>query len=199
MADKYANYGALRKGEVEGRDFQIFTRIMQSSTAVIAPHGGKIERGTSELAKAIAGEVYQVYCFEGLKGANNRDLHITSTNFDEPEALKLVSGCDHVLAIHGCAAGERTIYLGGRDALLRDAIGENLVAGGFRAGIHDNPDLQGISIANICNRGRRSRGVQLEISADLRDEIRNADGAEMLMRLAACIRAGIEAVQRNAA
>ena len=81
----------------------IYTRQADATVAIIAPHGGKIERGTSELARAIGGTDYRIYCFEGTKPNNNRDLHITSTNFDEPEGVKLVSACDRVVALHGCA------------------------------------------------------------------------------------------------
>jgi phage replication-related protein YjqB (UPF0714/DUF867 family) len=56
--------------------------------AVIAPHGGGIEPGTSELATAIAGDDFSLYLFEGLKSAGNGELHITSTNFDEPISAK---------------------------------------------------------------------------------------------------------------
>jgi phage replication-related protein YjqB (UPF0714/DUF867 family) len=191
MADKYRNYEELRAHETLGVDFRIYARPADSGVAIIAPHGGKIERGTSELARAIGGTDYGVYCFEGMKATNNTHLHITSTNFDEPEGLKLVSVSDYVVALHGCADGEGTIYLGGRDTALRDAIRVNLNAAGFMTGIHDDPNLQGTSPRNICNRGRRRRGVQLEISRGLRSAIRNPAGAQRLSLLVKCVRAAI--------
>jgi phage replication-related protein YjqB (UPF0714/DUF867 family) len=191
MADKYRNYEELHAHETLGVDFRIYARKADSVVAIIAPHGGKIERGTSELARAIGGTDYRIYCFERTKATNNSHLHITSTNFDEPEGLKLVSASDHVVALHGCADGEEMIYLGGRDTALRDAIRVNLNAAGFMTGIHADPNLQGTSLRNICNRGRRRRGVQLEIGPGLRDAIRNPAGVQTLNRLAECVRAAI--------
>jgi phage replication-related protein YjqB (UPF0714/DUF867 family) len=191
LADKYRNYEDLRAHETLGVDFSIYMRQVDALVAIIAPHGGKIERGTSELARAIGGTGFRIYCFEGTKPNNNRHLHITSTNFDEPEGLKLVSACDHVVALHGCEDGEETIYLGGRDTALRDAIRDNLNAAGFTTGVHPDADLQGTSLQNICNRGRRRQGVQLEIGPDLRDAIRVPAGAGTLSQLAECVRAAI--------
>lgn len=191
MADKYRNYEDLRAHETLGVDFNLYTRQADAAVAIIAPHGGKIERGTSELAKAISGADYRIYCFEGRKAKNNTHLHITSTNFDEPEGLKLVSACDYVVALHGCADGEETIYLGGRDTDLRDAIRANLNAAGFTTGIHPDPNLQGKSRQNICNRGRRRRGVQLEIGPGLRDAILVPAEAQRLNQLAECVRAAV--------
>ncbi|WP_376782030.1 poly-gamma-glutamate hydrolase family protein [Agrobacterium cavarae] len=61
-----------------------------SSVCVIAPHGGKVERGTSELALAVAGTRLSYYLFEDLKPKGNRDLHVTSSSFNEPQALAVV-------------------------------------------------------------------------------------------------------------
>jgi phage replication-related protein YjqB (UPF0714/DUF867 family) len=193
VPDRYANFAALCAAEVRGEDFRIYTAAAEAAVAIIAPHGGKIERGTSEIAKAAAGDTYRVYSFEGTKAANNRHLHITSTNFDEPEGVKLVAECDQVVAIHGCEGGERTIFLGGRDTALKDAVRAELERAGIATGVHPNADLQGLSRRNICNRGRSGRGVQLEISPDLRDIVR-ADtdaGRATLASLAGCIRRAI--------
>jgi phage replication-related protein YjqB (UPF0714/DUF867 family) len=192
MADKYRNFQELRTQEPDDA-YRIIVRDNNCPTAIIAPHGGKIEPGTSQIAIAIAGDALSLYCFEGCKAANNSNLHITSTNFDEPRAIQIVSNCDYVLAIHGCAGDEGTIYLGGRDKILRDAIGEVLRSAGFNIGVHTNPALQGISPHNICNRGRRNCGVQLEVSRNLRDELRASAGASRIEELGASIRGAISA------
>ena len=54
--DKYSTYAKLRENEREGIDFTICIADRPASVAVIAPHGGKIEVGTSEIATAIAGD-----------------------------------------------------------------------------------------------------------------------------------------------
>ena len=68
---------------------------------MIAPHGGKIEPGSSEIAAAIAGESHSLYSFDGLRRRPHRDLHITSTNFDEPRCENLIATHDIVVSMHG--------------------------------------------------------------------------------------------------
>jgi len=184
---EYPNFAALKQAEREGVDFDIVCRHKPSPVAVIAPHGGEIEPGTSEIAAAIAGDEFNFYCFEGRKPKGNTALHITSSNFDEPRCLDLISSCDRVVAVHGCRKGKLTAFMGGRDAELRDSIRDRLEASGFRAAFASNADLQGVSPRNICNKGRRRCGAQLEVSRDLRDELRR-DG-EKFAAFAAAIRA----------
>ena len=118
-----------------------------------------------------------------------QQAHITSGNFDEPRCLALIAPSDYVVAVHGCDDKEGTAYLGGLDVELRDAIGDRLTAAKFRAGPNPKPFLDGVSPDNICNKGRRRRGVQLELSRDLRDELK--DNAVALTRFAAAVRAAL--------
>ena len=54
--------------------------------AVVAPHGGGIERATSAIARAIAGGDHNLYLFEGrLPSLNYERLHLTSHRYDEPQ------------------------------------------------------------------------------------------------------------------
>jgi phage replication-related protein YjqB (UPF0714/DUF867 family) len=136
--------------------------------AIIAPHGGKIESGTSQIATAIAGELYGLYCFEGLKPRGNRTLHIPSTNFNEPKCMELISTCDIVVSVHGLKGKHEAIDVGGLDNELRDAICRNLNNAGFEAKIVTSGSHAGVSQRNICNLGRLRAGVQLEITKGLR-------------------------------
>lgn len=78
--DKYSSFSELSAYERRGVDYEISVRPqLASSVAVIAPHGGGIERRTAGIAQRI------FYCFRGLKHRENRDLHITSHKFDEPK------------------------------------------------------------------------------------------------------------------
>jgi phage replication-related protein YjqB (UPF0714/DUF867 family) len=187
--DKYRNFTILRRSEPTTA-FRIYCRLRPSNVALIAPHGGRIERGTSAIAAAIAASDYCFYSFEGRKPARNRDLHITSTHFDEPHCLRLISRCDHVVAIHGCKGDEHVVYLGGRDLVLSIAIRDHLIAAGIMTGSHDNPNLQGTNLKNICNRGRRGKGVQLEITHGLRSSLM----APSLATFALAVRAAIDTV-----
>ena len=140
-----------------------------SKITIIAPHGGKIEPRTSDIAMRIAGKQYNYYCFEGIKRENNGRLHITSHNFDEPNAVELISKSDIVLAIHACTGNSGTVYLGGTDQILKNNIADELESNGINIS-KDHSRFQGSNPHNICNRGKRRQGIQLEISRDLRDD-----------------------------
>ena len=115
MADTYKSFNELMIHEEANNDYRISMSDVESKITIIAPHGGKIEPKTSAIAKQIAKERYNYYCFEGTKRDNNGRLHVTSHNFDEPNAVKLISKSDIVVAIHACTGNSGTVYLGGTD------------------------------------------------------------------------------------
>lgn len=170
--DTYTDFLQLSAHEIEGLDFRVNTRIRKAAkTAVIAPHGGGIEPGTSELAISIADSELNCATFEGLKARGNADLHITSTRFDEPRCLDVVRRSRYVLSIHGEASGAEVAYIGGLDKLLATAIREELEGSGFETGVHDDSALSGLVTDNICNKGIGGKGVQLELSRGLRETL----------------------------
>jgi phage replication-related protein YjqB (UPF0714/DUF867 family) len=178
IADRYPNFAALAKKQREEADFRIRLCDRATPIVVLAPHGGRIERGTSEIAKAIAGQDYSIYLFEGLLPRANRDLHITSANFDEPRALELVGKSATVVAIHGRQdhGDRRTVGMGGLNETLRDAIGFSLNAAGFQAAPAEE-NMAAQDPMNICNRGKSGVGVQLELPRALRSQLaRDAAG-----------------------
>jgi len=164
--EKYNNYEELRKNEREGTDYQILFRRGSSGITVMAPHGGGIEPGTSEIADSVAGDEHTFYSFEGLKETGSFDLHITSKFFDEPVGISIAGNSRTIVAIHGCKEKESIVYIGGRDTGLKAKVRSALVHAGF--GVQENPSYPGVDPLNICNRSRFQRGVQLEISRVLR-------------------------------
>jgi phage replication-related protein YjqB (UPF0714/DUF867 family) len=170
MQDKYASFAALEAGgEIAGTDFSttVWERL-ESGVLIIAPHGGSIEIGTSELAALFAGEDYSLFTFDGRKArGRNRDLHITSHNFDHPECVALAARHSVVLAVHGCKGESSQIYIGGLDTKLTALLTQCLRAAGFAA-TSEGHRYPGRNPLNICNRGARGRGVQLELTLDLR-------------------------------
>jgi phage replication-related protein YjqB (UPF0714/DUF867 family) len=168
MADKYRSFEQLRGAEREDVDFRILCRARGSDTVIVAPHGGAIEPGTSEIAHAVAGEELSFYAFEGLKPSHNVDLHITSSRFDEPRCIALLESSVRVVAIHGEASDSVIVYLGGRDTVTGVCIEKLLKAHKFAVLIHPNSQLQGQNTSNICNRGQSGAGVQIEISCGAR-------------------------------
>jgi len=167
--DKYNNFEALKHFEKINTDYRILLSDRGSPTTIIAPHGGKIEPKTSDIAAGIARDQFNYYCFEGLKPSGNRCLHITSHNFDEPQALQLLARSQTVVAVHACRDEKAVVYPGGRDEALLGAIVKELNAAGLSVA-NQNIKYPGLNPANICNRGASGRGAQLEISRGLRDD-----------------------------
>ena len=159
-------------------------------TAIIAPHGGGIEPGTSELCLAVAGYhpatlpqtppagvTYDYWMFEGLRRNDNDKLHVTSTGCDDEIALSLCGGALHAVALHGFRPdpGDDTdVLVGGAtkgvDGSLRQAMLDALNDAGFTAvGVDAGGELDGDSECNIVNRTLLGMGAQLEISTPLRE------------------------------
>jgi phage replication-related protein YjqB (UPF0714/DUF867 family) len=163
-------YDDLARCFTEGIDYSVHViNRERSRVAVIAPHGGRIEGRTSEIARLIAGDDHHLYLFEGLRttGDNFDRLHLASHRFDEPRALDLISRCDTVVAVHGYAADGPDVLLGGLNERLKRETARALVKFGFSCQA-DGHRFPGIDPRNICNRGRSGEGVQLELSEKLR-------------------------------
>ncbi|WP_378946272.1 poly-gamma-glutamate hydrolase family protein [Paracoccus sp. R86501] len=170
MADRFHSFEALAIAMKEGVNYRIRSKDRGTSAVILAPHGGTIEPGTSEIAEAIAGGDFSFYCFEALKTGSHGDFHITSHRFDEPRAVDLVGRSFTAVAIHGRRDdGSDAVWLGGRAVALRDAIGASLRNAGFEA--QPNTTLPGLHETNICNQTRSGAGVQLELPRRLRQKL----------------------------
>ncbi|MFD4753227.1 MULTISPECIES: poly-gamma-glutamate hydrolase family protein [unclassified Streptomyces] len=158
-------------------------------SVILAPHGGGIEVGTSELCLAVAGyhpdglaptppegPRHDFWMFEGLRSSDNGALHVTATHCDDTVARSLAAASFNALALHGCTAaqtglgsGVAAVLVGGRNASLKKALLRNFAAAGITAAdAADKPDLAGVSPDNIANRTLRGEGAQLEITTELR-------------------------------
>jgi phage replication-related protein YjqB (UPF0714/DUF867 family) len=166
--DRYCNFADLAAHETEGEDYRItILRRPSSGIAVIAPHGGLIEPRTGDIARAIAGDEFNLYVFEGSKPSGNQALHITSHRFDECSCLALLRGCSHAIAVHGYTGYNEAVLLGGLDVDLKACTAELLGQAGFAVEISGHR-FQAAEPTNICNRSREGRGVQLELSRYIR-------------------------------
>jgi phage replication-related protein YjqB (UPF0714/DUF867 family) len=186
---EYANFAALRDAQRDGVNYKIHMHPRNSAVAIIAPHAGMLEPSTDRIATAIAANDFNLYIFEALCSADeSRTLHITSGNFDEPGCVALVAGCDIVVAVHGLAEkAQDYVCVGGLDAGLRDNVCAHLGAAGFTASAVSSGAYAGTSPRNICNRGRRNGGVQIEITRPLRDKLHG----DLLSRFAGAVRKAI--------
>jgi phage replication-related protein YjqB (UPF0714/DUF867 family) len=169
MGDKHSSFEGLRNHFREGTDYKIRYEDRGGKILILAPHGGGIERGTSELTMAIAGENLSYYVFDALlpKASQSQELHITSTNFNEPKCLELIGNIQTSLAIHGCVGREPIIYVGGSDDEMK-----NILVGKLKKKVYPvqigTGDYTGSFSTNICNRTRSRKGVQLELSNGFR-------------------------------
>ena len=167
--DTYLNFNDLDANEDLDKDYRITIADVGSPVTIMAPHGGRIEPKTSYIARNIARSRFNCYCFEGIKPDNNRCLHITSHNFDEPQALQLVSRSQMVVAVHACTDVAAKVYPGGRHEGLINFITSQIAAAGIEVA-NRNEKYPGLNPNNICNRSASGRGVQLEISRGVRDD-----------------------------
>jgi phage replication-related protein YjqB (UPF0714/DUF867 family) len=158
----------------------------EGQDVVLAIHGGGIEPGTSEIALAVAGYhpatfaqatdclgLHDLWIFEGLLLDQNSQLHVTSTNYDDPIALKLVQISKRCLSLHGLsdAPGSADIQIGGGDTELRSIVLEELTVAGISAAISSEQNTNGSDPKNICNKTTISAGVQLEMVETYRESL----------------------------
>lgn len=194
MADRYDSFATLAAHEIENVHYRIRVVKRASPFVIVAPHGGLIERGTSEIAAAIAADRFSYYCFESLAPrARGEGLHIASTRFDEPQALRLVAASEIAIGVHGRKDGEdgESVWVGGLHESLRDALCDALARACFKAkAVGEGHRLAGRDPANICNRGRCGAGVQLELPKTLRVAL--ARESARAAALAAALREAIE-------
>ena len=103
MSDKYSSFSELSANEMP-EAYRVVYEKRGTEVALIAPHAGKIEFLTSDICREVAQEDLTYYLFEGCKSKSNHDdLHITSTRFDEPNALAIAEDAEIVVTIHGQA------------------------------------------------------------------------------------------------
>ena len=166
----------LDRGYVPGRDLRIaFGDGGIARCLLVAPHGGGIEPGTSELLRAISdlGD-WAWYEFAGfLRKGNQEALHIASTLFDEPTLLALLPRTNFVLTLHGANdTSDPVAYVRGRWEEGRATMTAMINASTEGHGIHAQEapaHLRGIESTNLTNRGKLGHGIQLEFSRAARN------------------------------
>lgn len=164
---------------------------------MIAPHGGGIEAGTSELCLAVAGYTpfdagadpadaavpgepqRDHWMFEAL--ADSAAQHVTATHCDDPAALAVCAANRYAVSPHGFDdTTTKKIIIGGRDERLKRNLRAALTEHGLTSPAAD-PDhdvtvvfagatdpIDGDDPANIANRTRTGAGAQMELSTALR-------------------------------
>ncbi|MET1166830.1 poly-gamma-glutamate hydrolase family protein [Bacillus velezensis] len=171
-ADKYRNFEELKANE-SPFSFSVFSKEQDTDVLILSPHGGGIEGGTSELAKELS-ETYSAYLFEALKTPGAFDLHLTSTNFDEPQALEMLKEHEFTLSLHGYASNDQHVLVGGTDRDKAEAITNTINNAGYSAELLDaGTRLSGSSPNNVANKNKTGKSIQLELSTGLRKSMFN--------------------------
>lgn len=199
------------------QDYKITSQNRESEVTVLAIHGGKIEAKTSDIVRDLANTAtrnWNFYDFEAditnsdcnslasdsnTSNNNYEVLHITSTRFNEANAVNLVQNHKNAIAIHGHARNEptdktQTICVGGANEIqifkfiqyVEDNTPANLASLlGYSLDIVDTPQatnglclnptpLTGTSLDNIVNKNDNQSGrggLQLELSRKIRDDL----------------------------
>ncbi|MCG7337926.1 poly-gamma-glutamate hydrolase family protein [Staphylococcus sp. ACRSN] len=169
--DHYKDFASLKADTNAHKDWEINTKTTNNKDILItAIHGGGIEPGTSELAKIISKKGdYNLYSFEGLLPSNNKKLHITSTNFDDPKLTEMVYKSNEAISIHGIEEDKKAVYIGGKDKKMAKSITKYLEKEGFN--VEKSPHyVNGNSEHNIINKNDSGSGVQIEISTKYRKQ-----------------------------
>lgn len=170
MADNYSSMTDLMS-KVNSDLWEIQLKRTDSNIISLAPHGGGIEVGTTELAKRISelGD-YCFFSFLGKKSSGNSELHVTSTHYDEPSILNLIKDTDYSISVHGASGTDPKVYMGGGNNALRNLIWDKLESIGIVCEVPGN-NIAGVEPKNIANRTRTGGGVQLELTTALRSSL----------------------------
>lgn len=156
------------------KQYEIVSREGESRMLIVAPHGGRIEPGTAQIADAIAGDThsfYSLYTFYSTRKQNDIDdiFHITSDYYYEPHLSNMISHSLGVITIHGCRESQEVVFIGGRNFRLKNII--SCVLNEVNIMVDDQERFSALSKNNICNRCITGEGIQLELSEVFRQSL----------------------------
>jgi phage replication-related protein YjqB (UPF0714/DUF867 family) len=188
MTDLYSSFQELKASEspesfsieFENRNLIIDDNNKTSKSTFVsflffAPHGGKIEGHTTEIARTSSAKcAVSYYSFLGTKRSNNRDLHITSTKFDEPILVEnLLPKHNVAVAFHGTkdSPTESIFFVGGlMRSVARLLVEVIFPSKNFKAVLCEDK-FSGKQKENVCNRASFGKGIQFEMTMRLRCEL----------------------------
>ena len=194
LDDIYASFAQLKSAESSSAysiEHEIRKNNSSSSLSFLffTPHGGGIELHTHEIARMCASACQaSYYAFIGRLNGGNKRLHITSTRFDEPTLIELLTHHHVAISFHGTkdTPTDAIFYVGG---LMREEanvlVQVIFPSKKFRAVLCEEK-FSGKQPENVCNRGTLGKGIQFEMTIRLRqqlaeDESRREDFCECLI------------------
>lgn len=169
--DHFKSMTQLFSHTKEGTDWKKEIKKTNSNVIIVAPHGGNLEKGTTELTKLVANQNhYNYYSFTVLNHTNPEKFHVTSPHYNDPTLLNMVKSKDFAISIHGAKGTKPVIYLGGLDTPLKQAIKHELLKQHFI--VKPSPTYLGGDLKeNFVNRDFKDKGVQIELSTAFRKSL----------------------------
>ncbi len=174
--------------------FWVETRTASLRLAIFAQHGGMVEPGTDICAAHIAGNDLSLHTVVSCRAVwevekEGRRL-IPSPVHHHPDSLTLARKCQTIISIrgrHACHNRTGAVCIDGLDSALMASLKDALAAAGFV--VQDAPPQSPAQQPHdICNRGQRLRGVELDISHELMSRLLNDAG--LMAHFAAAVRHG---------
>ena len=188
--DTYRDFHHLTLARDTTKEYTIAVKDRLAEITVLAPHGGRLEAGTSELAEELAGNDWNYYSFMALMDSGNNRLHVTSIHYNDPVAVAMSSSALITVTLHRQREQTRTVCLGGLNKELLASADEHLKKAGFST---ETPckRLGGTDCRNIANRALLG-GLQIELSMEVADDL--AQNAVLRGEFIAALRQSVESV-----
>jgi phage replication-related protein YjqB (UPF0714/DUF867 family) len=191
-------------------DYDVTVSNKNSPVTVLSLHGGNIEASTSGISNALSNlygwsrydfNAHATSACTSVGTYEGNKLHITSTNFNDPRAVNLVSAQPKAVAIHGYADSrgydKGVICVGGKDGAARSAfisyVTNNAAAWNANPNTYSlwpidataaatgtdcgDDEIRGIADDNLVNRTSSHAGLQLELSKASRADLTNTSSS----------------------
>jgi phage replication-related protein YjqB (UPF0714/DUF867 family) len=168
MSDRFSSMTELLRAlpAADNYSIQVDTRY-QSRVKIFAPHGGCIEPCTGPIVLALADGRFDSFVFHGVRKKDcYRELHVTSTHYDEPACLSMASQADLAIAVHGCDGNDEFMEIGGANTVERESLAAAMNLLGYRLR-PPGDQRRGEQPENFANRAKYG-GIQIELSAGFR-------------------------------
>jgi len=172
--DLYPDFYFMTLTHDTTKEYSISVKDRLAEITIMAPHGGTIEPGTSEMAEELAGSDWNYYAFKNLLPDNGRTMHVTSKNYNDQIAVSLSSASLITVTLHRHKELTESVCVGGYNKGLRLAVVDHLQKAGF-VSEHPCMRLPGAACKNIANHAVLG-GLQLEIATSLATKL-NSDAA----------------------
>jgi len=113
MSEPYSSYSQLVLNTTQEIDYIVDVQQPSQEMALVAIHGGAIEPLTGEIVRAVAGERYSHYVFDGRRDYEIEALRIPLLRYDEMRLKALLQRSLAAVVIDGSPEQESVVHLGG--------------------------------------------------------------------------------------